>query len=174
MMMQRMTKIIPRSKYSIPGLIEQFRIAAEARNAMIKAGGTDNGGAIHSAARVLDILALRVKYNTAGHIRSVRNNGAAEFSVKAKAAHRRGQPILIEHVAPTREFTCKAIVVVTKYKSDEPLLRFIKKHYRLVHLTPEETIKLNRQNRSKMDPQRLEKAGIRMTKGLAASPSKRQ
>lgn len=158
-----MTKIIPRSKYSIPGLIEQFRIAAKARQAMLKAGGTDNGGAIHSAARVLEFLALRVKYNTAGHIMSVRNSDAGEFSAKATAAHRRGERILIEHVAPMREFTCKAIELVTKYKSDQPLLRFIKKHYRLVHLTPEETIKLNRQNRSKMDPQRL--AGIRMTKG---------
>jgi hypothetical protein len=95
----------------------------------------------------------------------VRNNGAAEFSAKAKAAHRRGEPILIEHVAPTREFTCKAIELVTKYKSDQPLLRFIKLHYRLVHLTPEETSKLNRLNRSKMDPKRLEKAGIRIAKG---------
>jgi hypothetical protein len=84
--------------------------------------------------------------------------------VKAKAAHRQGRPILIEHVAPTREFTCKAIEK-TKYKSDKPLLQFIKTHYRLVHLTPEETIKLNRLNRSRMDPQRLEKAGIKMAKG---------
>jgi hypothetical protein len=153
--------MIPRSKYSTKNLIRWFRKAAKFRNELIDDGATDNVGSIYAAARILDILAQRVKYSTVGHIRSVRKHRNAEFSIKAKAAHRQGGQILIEHVAPTREFTIKAIEK-TKYKSDEPLLRYIKKHYRLVHLTPEETIKLNRQNRSKMDPKRLEKAGIRI------------
>jgi hypothetical protein len=132
---------------------------------MIKAGATDNVGAIHSATRVLDILAQRVKYNAVGHIRHLRDHPEIEFSVEAKAAYRRNpkdRDLMIEHVAPSREFTCKAIDLVTKHESDGPLLRFIKKHYRIVILTREETIHLNRKNRSQMDQQRLEKAGIEL------------
>jgi phosphate starvation-inducible protein PhoH len=89
-------------------------------------------------------------------------NGATEFSVKAKAAHRRGQPILIEHVAPTREFTCNAIEIATKYKSDQPLVRFItiasfRRDNQVETAKPEQ----------EMDPKRLKKAGIKMAKGLA-------
>jgi hypothetical protein len=69
-----------------------------------------------------------------------------------------------------RELTCKAIEK-TKYKSDGPLLRLIKTHYRLVLLTPEETIKLNRQNRSKIDPDRLAKAGIKMARQSRGGPT---
>jgi hypothetical protein len=71
--------------------------------------------------------------------------------VKAKAA-RNPKDLRIEHVGPMRELTIKAIELVTKHKSDGPLLRFIKKRYGIVILTGEETIQLNRQNRSKIDP----------------------
>jgi hypothetical protein len=147
-------------------LIKWFRIAAESRNKLLKAGATDNVGAIHSATRILEILGSQLKYKDVGHINNLRHWPYAEFSVKAKAAYRRGQRVLTEHVSPMRELTCKAIEK-TKYKSDGPLLRLIGTHYRLVLLTPEETTKLNRQNRSKIDPGRL--AGIKM----APVPSRR-
>jgi hypothetical protein len=156
-----MTK--PGGKYQPRELIKMFRLAAALRNKMIKANFTDNGGAIHSAERILDILGQRLNYPGLNHINQLRHWPGAEFSEKAKIAHRRGLPVLIEHVAPIRALTCKAIETA-KSKSDEPLRRLIKKHYRLVMLTPEETIKLNRLNRSKMDPNRLAKAGIKTTR----------
>jgi hypothetical protein len=42
----------------------------------------------------------------------------------------------------------------------EKLKDFIKKHYRLVLLTPDETKHLNKINRTKMEDDRLERAGI--------------
>jgi hypothetical protein len=71
-------------KYSVRDLIKLFRIAAESRNKMLKAGATDNVGAIHSATRILEILGLRVRYNDVGHINNLRHWLDAEFSVKAR------------------------------------------------------------------------------------------
>jgi len=42
-------------KYYSGNLIPMFRKAAALRNEMIAAGFTDNGGAIHSAERILNI-----------------------------------------------------------------------------------------------------------------------
>jgi hypothetical protein len=64
---------------------------------------------------------------------------------------------------PHRALTCEAIEK-TKSPSDGPLRRLINKHYRLVLLTPEETLKLNRVNRSKIDPNRLAHAGIKVVR----------
>src|ERR1700741_220211 len=60
----------------------------------------ENVGAIHSAARILEILSLRLRYSRVGHINDLRHWPDAEFSVKAKTAYRRGQRVLIEHVSP--------------------------------------------------------------------------
>jgi hypothetical protein len=43
-------------KYDAANLIPMFRLAARLRNEMKNAGFTDNGGAIHSAERILNIL----------------------------------------------------------------------------------------------------------------------
>jgi hypothetical protein len=156
-----MSKVKPKpgGKYQPRDLIKMFRLAAELRNEMIEAGFTDNGGAIHSASRILDILGLRVNYPGLSHINKLRHWPGAEFSKRAENADRRGQKVLIEHVAPLRALTCRAIEK-TRSKRDGPLLRLIREHYRLVLLTPEETARLNRLNRSAMDPNRLARAGI--------------
>ena len=78
-----------------------------------------------------------------------------------------GGKVLIEHVSPLRAFTRKAICLLGEKPEDtlivrKRLVKFIKKHYRLVLLTPEETSRLNRENRSNMDSQRLEKSGIQV------------
>ena len=49
-------------KYTATNLIPAFRIAVRARNEMRGVGFTDNGGAIASATRVLDILGMHVCY----------------------------------------------------------------------------------------------------------------
>ena len=45
------------SKYNVENLLAALRLFIKARNKAIKSGFTDNGGAIHSVERILDILA---------------------------------------------------------------------------------------------------------------------
>jgi hypothetical protein len=145
-------------KYSSGNLIPNFRLAAKLCKDMRASGFTDNGGAIHSAERILNILGLSLVYPDLGHINNYRKHAKAEFSAKARAAYARGDKVLIEHVSPVRAFTRAAIEKIDSL-DDKGFERFVKKHFRLVLLTPEETIKLNRQNRSRMCKDRL--AGIR-------------
>src|SRR5258708_35773645 len=98
-----------RRKYQPDLLIAMFRKAAVLRNEMRAAGFTDNGGAIHSAERILNILGLCLVYPDLSHINNLRKYGKAEFSVKARAAYDRGEKVLIEHVSPVRDFTRRAI-----------------------------------------------------------------
>jgi len=58
---------------------------------MRAAGFTDNGGAIHSAERILNILGLCLVYPDLSHINNLRKYAKAEFSVKALAAYDRGE-----------------------------------------------------------------------------------
>jgi hypothetical protein len=149
-----------RRKYHSGNLIPMFRKAAALRNEMLAEGFTDNGGAIHSAERILNILAMGLKYPELSHMNNYRQHAKAEFSVEAMVAFKRGDKVLIEHVAPVRAFTRKAIEVLEGGASDEEFEEWIKANFRLVLLTPEETERLNRLNRSKMDPDRLASAGI--------------
>ena len=82
------------------------------------------------------------------------------FSSDALAAHKSGQKVLIEHVSPHRALTRLAIEQVESGASDADLTAFVKGHYTLALLTPEETDRLNNANRSAMAPDRLQDAGI--------------
>jgi len=63
----------PRSrKYHSGNLIPMFRLAATLRKQMLDAGFTDNGGAIHSAERILNILGLCLNYPDLSHINNLR------------------------------------------------------------------------------------------------------
>ncbi len=127
---------------------------------MLDAGFTDNGGAIHSAERILDILGQRLNYPGLNHIRDICEYDGAEFSWEALRAHRRGDKPRIEHVSPTREFTRRAIHALDN--GEDSLVEFVRQHYRVVLLTPEEMKHLNRVNRTKMSSDRLGQAGIRV------------
>jgi hypothetical protein len=140
-----------------------FRKAAKLRNEMLQSGFTDNGGAIHSAERILDLLGLHLKYPGLDHINNLRNWKGAEFSIEALSAHNAGKPVRIEHVSPIREFTREAIEL-EQHATDEQLEDFVKAKYQLVLLTPDETLRLNKKNRSKMTPDRLSSAGIALVK----------
>jgi hypothetical protein len=153
-------------KYHPGNLIPMFRLAAKLCNEMRAAGFTDNGGAIHSAERILNILGLCLVYPDLGHINNLRKYEKAEFSVKARAAYDRGEKVLIEHVSPVRDFTRRAIEKIDSLDDDD-FAKFVKRHFRLVLLTPQETLRLNRENRSKMTSKRL--AGIRMAKRKAVA-----
>ena len=152
----------PRSKYDTNNLVQMFRKAAAFRNEMLASGFTDNGGAIHSAERILNILGQRLNYPNHGHINNLRHDPNAEFSPAALEAYQRGERVLIEHVSPVRDFTRSAIAKLDDGATDKQFLDYVRKKYRLVLLTPEETKHLNKINRSKMIPDRLSQAGIRI------------
>jgi len=147
-------------KYSPAKLLPALRLFIDARNEAIAAGFTDNGGAIHSVERILDILCQRVKYPHLKHINNLKKHAEAECSVDAHHARLRGERVLIEHVMPQRAFAQEVIQLVTSGTTDVEVISFIQKNYRLVLLTPQETMALNRLNRSRITPDRLADAGI--------------
>ena len=49
-------------KYTPETLLPALRLFIEARNKANAAGFPDNGGAIHSVERIIDVLCIRVKY----------------------------------------------------------------------------------------------------------------
>jgi hypothetical protein len=138
-----------------------FRRAASLCKQMRDAGFTDNGGAIHSAERIMNLLGQRLVYPELSHINKLRTLASAEFSIAARAAHDKGGKVLIEHVAPLRDFTRRAIEKIEDL-DDNQFAAFVKEHFRLVLLTEAETSQLNKHNRSKMTESRLELAGIMM------------
>jgi hypothetical protein len=145
-----------RGKYQPSHLIPMFRKAAVFRNEMIEAGLTDNGGAIAAAERILDILGLRLCYPGLSNRASLRKYERAEFSKEAFIAHNAGKQVLIENVAPHRALTQLSIRKIIDEKfSDEKFAKFVKKKYRLLILTKEETIALNRLNRSQLHSKRV-------------------
>jgi hypothetical protein len=158
-------------KYHSGNLMPMFRLAAKLCKRMRAAGFTDNGGAIHSAERILNILGLCLVYPDLSHINNLRKYEKAEFSIKARAAFDRGEKVLIEHVSPIRDFTRRAIRKIDELDS-AGFVKFVKRHFRLVLLTPEETTRLNRENRSKMSKDRL--AGIKMAKRKLVGTRKRR
>jgi len=67
------------------------------------------------------------------------------------------EPVLIEHVNPLRARAREvADLIATVDATDIEVAKYIKRKYRLMLLTPEETSKLNRRNRSRMEPNRLD------------------
>ncbi len=146
-------------KYDPDLLIKMFRKAAALRNEMLGAGFTDNGGAIHSAERILNILGQRVNYPGLSHCNALKLYKKAEFSDAAWKLHRSKKAVLIEHVAPTRHLTQIAIEKI-QTASDAQFKRFVKRYYKIVLLSPDETLHLNSRNRSKVCSNRLAEAGI--------------
>jgi transcriptional regulator CtsR len=94
------------------------------------------------------------------NLNNLRKYKGAIFSEKALAVHSAGGKVQIEHVTPHRALTCLAIDKIQEGISDEAFAEFIKSVFQIVLLTPEETAHLNKTNRSKIDPDRLKKAGI--------------
>ena len=105
-------------KYQPDLLIAMFRKGAALCNEMIEAGFTNNGGAIHSAERILNILGLCLNYFALSHINNLRHLEEAEFSVEAWKLHQNGNKVLIEHVSPLRHLTREAIDKIEQGISD--------------------------------------------------------
>lgn len=147
-------------KYEPLKLITMFRLAAALRNHMLEVGFTDNGGAIHSAERILNILGLRLCYPGLSHINNLRNHPSALFSAEALAAYREGKQVFIEHINPHRALTRQAIEKIGAGVSDEGFSVFVQENFKLALLTSSETNRLNKINRTRIAPDRLEAAGI--------------
>lgn len=150
------------SKYHAANLLPALRLFIKARNAAVDSGFTDNGGAIHSVERILDILAQRLRYPHLRHINNIKNDPTAESSVAALEAQARGEPVFVEHVCPQRAFAREVIDRINAGASDEEITAFIKSRYRLVVLSAEETVKINRQNRSRLSEDRIADAGFKL------------
>jgi hypothetical protein len=101
-------------KYRADNLLPVLRIFVEARNAALAAGFTDNGGAIHSIERILDILGMHVRYPHLTHINNLKTDPRAEISVAAHEARLRGEAVNIEHVLPQRAFAVVITGMVTR------------------------------------------------------------
>src|SRR5258706_7964629 len=160
-------------KYEPLQLVKMFRLAAALRQQMLVGGFTDNGGAIHSAERILNILGLRLCYPEVSHINNLRRLSNAPFSEAAPVAYKSGQKVLIEHVNPHRALTRLAIDKIEGGLSDEAFLDFVRGHFQLALLTEAETLRLNAVNRSSIATDRLASAGIRLvdTAGDRRSPA---
>ena len=148
------------SKYTADNMIPAFRIAAAARNEMQKVGCPDNGGAIDSAERILEIFGMRLNYPGLNHFSHLRHHDRAEFSHAAFEAHRQGKRVEVEHVSPRRNFTRGAIDLAAGGASDEDLITYVRQNYQLVLLTAAERKGLDKGNRSRMTPTRLADAGL--------------
>jgi hypothetical protein len=140
---------------------------------MLGAGFTDNGGAIHSAERILNILGPCLCYPQLSHINNLRDLPNAPFSEEALKAYKQGKRVLIEHVSPHRELTRLAISKIDAGATDAEFIDFVCEHYQLALLTEEETARLNKINRSRIDPSRLMSAGIRLVSWTSSSSAPR-
>lgn len=149
-------------KYHQENLIPALRLFIEARTKALEGGFTDNGGAIHSVERILDILSMHLCFPHLTHINSLKADPNAEISEAAHEARSRGEKILIEHVLPQRAYAQKFIALVNEGATDADLIAFIKANYRLVLLTQEETTRINRLNRSRLSDDRIADAGIKL------------
>lgn len=146
------------SKYTPENLIPLLRHFTQARREALELGLSDNGGAIHSVERIANILGLRVKYPGLTHQNKIKHYSKAEFSRAALENYKKGLPVQIEHVAPTRAWSRAICDMIESNCTDQELLEFVKKTYRLVLLTKEEQRQVDSRNRSKMAADRL--AGI--------------
>ena len=151
-------------KYTPETLLPALRLFIEARNKANAAGFPDNGGAIHSVERIIDVLCIRVKYGN-----NLKKMPTAECSIGAYEARQRGDAHLlrIEHVMPQRAFAKKIIDIVEEGATDEEIIAFIEQNYRLVLLNTEVSSMLNLKNSSRISPDRLGEAGIVMYQGSA-------
>jgi len=154
-------------KYRADNLLPMFEMAAALRNDMLKAGFTDNGGAIHSAERIIDILGQRVCYPLLTHSNNLKRHPNAERTQAADDLLRKGEnaSVKIEHVSPQRALTRLAIDQLKK-GGPEAVIQTLLDNYRLVLLSSFEMAELNRVNRSELQADRLQKCGLEIVAGV--------
>ncbi|MFZ5522996.1 MAG: hypothetical protein ACOY9D_02780 [Pseudomonadota bacterium] len=143
------------STLSTETLIEALRSFNVWRISMHDKGLNDNVGAIHSAERIAELLSLKVAYPGLTHINKLRDYHGAVFSKKAKAVHKKNGKVEIEHVFPKRAYTIALLNKLSKIEDKIKIEKWIKRNFKLVLLTPLERANLDKVNRTKMRPDRL-------------------
>lgn len=151
------------SKYNWDTLYPALEHFAEARHVSLKAGFTDNGGAIHSVERILDILGHRLCYPDSGAgLDTFKKYPDAPRTEAAHKAIQEGLPVRIEHIAPQRAFARAVCDMIDANEPKEHIKKYIKETYRLALLTVEEAKALDKKNRSNIAHNRLEDAGLKL------------
>lgn len=150
------------SKYNRDNLFRALRLFVEARRNALEVGFTDNGGAIHSIERILDILACRIKYPKLRHINSAKRASDMEISVAAHEARLQGERIRIEHVMPQRAFARQIIDMIERGQTDNEIEAYVGRTYRLVLLTEKEARALDLWNRSSLHEDRIRGFDIKL------------
>jgi hypothetical protein len=154
---------ISRSKYTVESLLPALRYFAAARNrAVAEELITDNGGAIHSVERVLDILSLRVCYPHLAHQNNLKDCPNAPCSSAAHLARLNGERVEIEHVLPKRAYAQEVCRLLSEGVTDDALLAYVRERFSLVLLTSEERRRLDAFNRTRLSRTRLQDAGIKL------------
>lgn len=151
------------SKYNQADLLAALRIAVMARVAMLSIDSiTDSVGAIHSVERVLDALSMLVKYPNISTGDLAVHCPSLERSVEAQRAIESRHRVEVEHVAPKREYSIGVCNIIAAGATNNDILAYIQRHYRLVLLTPQERRSMSRKNRSRLTTDRLADAGIQV------------
>lgn len=149
-------------KYTPEILLPALRLFVEARRKALIAGFTDNGGAIHSIERIVDILAQRVRYPAIRHIQAIKGSNYCRYSQRAAELRNERSQLYIEHVQPQRAFAQRICALIEEAAPDDDVIAFIKTNYELVVLTKEEARALDKINRTKISEDRLQCAGLIM------------
>ncbi|WP_108787238.1 hypothetical protein [Erythrobacter sp. Alg231-14] len=150
-------------KYTADKLLAALRPFAKARNDALAAGFTDNGGAIHSVERIVEILCRAVCFPEVSHPSNLRKSPRVEISKAAHIEREKGNwdDLWLEHVMPQRAYArdlCECIETMT----DEDVIAHIKATYRVCIITRAEQKHIDKINRSRMTPDRIAEAGIEL------------
>ena len=81
-------------KYTIENLLPSLKLFVSARREVLNPGFTDNGGAIHSVERIVDILSVNIVYPNLTHLNNYKKDPNAIRSTGAVEVIRLGKKIL--------------------------------------------------------------------------------
>ena len=127
---------------------------------------TDNFGGIHSCTRIADIMAAWACYPDI-QLLDYKMRPHAEMSAAAYSWREQGIAegwsrdrilgnLKLEHVLPQRAMTLRIGEMIDAGANDADIFDWLRANYRIVALTSAETTELNRRNRSRICPDRLD------------------
>jgi hypothetical protein len=150
-------------KYTVDNLLPALRLAVRHRREML-AYVPDNGGAILPLEKIADRLSVLVRYPEYRRATDIKRDPNAEMTAAAQRRILRGEHsrVRVEHVNPRRAWAVTLAAQIDAGVSDAELLKFIKTEYWLVVLTNSEARDLDAINRTNIETDRLEAAGLVM------------
>ena len=130
------------SKYDVDNMWEPLKLFVRARREGLNANLTDNAGSIHSVERILDIWSMRIVYPFTSTRQGYKKHKDATCSEKAHLAKKNNESVHCEHVEPLRAYSRNICELIEKNASKESVMKYVKKHFRLVLITKEEQKKI--------------------------------